>query len=207
MYWFFWPLFAYFLGSLPFGLIIARLVKGIDPREHGSRNTGATNVARTCGFKWGIAALVLDVLKGFIPVAMAADYNQSAFFLTVVALAAVFGHAFSIFLGMKGGKSVATTIGVFAALAPMVTLIAAIITAVIIFASGYVSLGSLTLALMLPALSLIFGAWAYVPLGLILTGLLFWRHKENIGRLYRGEEMPFRKKDNAPEDIKDTPDE
>ncbi|MBU1610226.1 MAG: glycerol-3-phosphate acyltransferase, partial [Proteobacteria bacterium] len=67
MYWLFFPLLAYFLGSLPFGLIIARLVKGIDPREHGSHNTGATNGARLCGFKWGVLALVLDILKGFAP--------------------------------------------------------------------------------------------------------------------------------------------
>lgn len=201
MYWLFWPLLAYFLGSLPFGLIIARVVKGIDPREHGSRNTGATNVARTCGFKWGLASLALDVLKGYAPVAMAAEFSQSALFLTVVALAAVLGHAFSIFLKLRGGKAVATTIGVFAALAPMVTLVGVLLTAGVIAASGYVSLGSLTLALALPALSLLFGAWSFVPLGCLLTVLLFWRHRENIGRLYRGEEMSYRKKtaqDEAP---------
>ncbi len=195
MYWLFWPLLAYFLGSLPFGLIIARLVKGIDPRKLGSKNTGATNVARTCGFKWGLLALLLDITKGFVPVIMAADYSQSATFLSLVALAAVFGHAFSIFLKFKGGKAVATTVGVFAAISPLITLIGVALTIIVIILSGYVSLGSLTLALALPVLSFIFFDWAYVPLGVILTLLLFWRHRENIGRLYRGEENSWRKKD------------
>lgn len=194
MYWLFFPLLAYFLGSLPFGLIIARLVKGIDPREHGSHNTGATNVARLCGFKWGVLALVLDILKGFAPVAMAADYDPSASFLTLVALAAVSGHVCSPFLRFKGGKAVATTVGVFFAVAPMVTLVGAVLTLAVIGTSGYVSLGSLTLALALPVLSLLFGAWSFVPLGALLTIILFWRHRDNITRLYRGEENSWRKK-------------
>ncbi len=195
MYWLFWPLLAYFLGSLPFGLIIARLVKGIDPRELGSKNTGATNVARTCGFKWGLLALLLDIIKGFVPVAMAFGYSQSATFLSLVALAAVFGHAFSIFLKFKGGKAVATTVGVFAAISPLVTLIGVALTIIVIILSGYVSLGSLTLALSLPVLSLLLLDWAYVPLGVVLTLLLFWRHRENISRLYCGKENSWRKKD------------
>jgi glycerol-3-phosphate acyltransferase PlsY len=193
MYWLFWPLLAYFLGSIPFGLIIGRLVGGVDVREHGSGNTGATNVARTCGFGWGVTALALDVLKGYAPVVMAGDFNPCAPFLTIVAMAALLGHVFSPFLGFKGGKGVATTVGVFLALSPIAALIGVVLTVAVIAASGYVSLGSLTLALAMPVLLLLSGSWSLVPLGLAVAVLLFWRHRENISRLYQGQENSWRK--------------
>ncbi len=110
-----WPIVAFVLCSIPFGLFIAKSCANIDPREDGSRNTGATNVARLCGFKYGVATLVLDVGKGFVSVLMASAWMDSDFGLSIVVLAAILGHAFSCFMDFKGGKAVATTVGAFLA--------------------------------------------------------------------------------------------
>ncbi|OEU64866.1 MAG: acyl-phosphate glycerol 3-phosphate acyltransferase [Desulfovibrio sp. S3730MH75] len=194
MLWIFWLLFAYFLGSLPFGLLIAKISCGIDPRNEGSKNTGATNVARLCGFKYGIAALILDIAKGFIPVAMASQYSHNWIFLSLVALAAIIGHVFSIFLDMRGGKAVATSIGAFLAIAPAATIWAVLFCVIVILLSGYVSMGSLTLAVALPVLALLTGSFGAVVLGCAITLILFWTHRENIRRLAAGEEISWKKK-------------
>nr|WP_031479338.1 glycerol-3-phosphate 1-O-acyltransferase PlsY [Maridesulfovibrio frigidus] len=194
MLWIFWLLFAYFLGSLPFGLLIAKISCGIDPRNEGSKNTGATNVARLCGFKYGIAALILDIAKGFIPVAMASQYSHNWVFLSLVALAAIIGHVFSIFLDMRGGKAVATSIGAFLAIAPAATIWAVLFCVIVILLSGYVSMGSLTLAVALPVLALFTGSFGAVVLGCAITLILFWTHRENIRRLATGEEISWKKK-------------
>ncbi|MBI9110633.1 glycerol-3-phosphate 1-O-acyltransferase PlsY [Maridesulfovibrio ferrireducens] len=194
MLWIFWLVFAYFLGSLPFGLFIAKIGCGIDPRTEGSKNTGATNVARLCGFKYGVAALLLDIAKGFIPVLMASQYSHNWMFLSLVALSAVLGHVFSIFLDMRGGKAVATTIGAFLVLAPAATLWAVIFCVAVIMLSGYVSMGSLTLAVALPVLALFTGSFGAVLLGCVLTIILFWTHRENIRRLATGDENSWKKK-------------
>lgn len=183
---------AFCLGAVPFGLYVARFVKGVDPRDSGSHNTGATNVARLCGTKWGVLVLVLDLFKGFLPAALApADTGWIA--LSFIGLAAILGHIYSPLLNMKGGKAVATTIGVFLALVPFVTILSAICVVGVIALSGYVSMGSLTLALALPFFCLITGNLGTLPLALVVMLLLFWRHRENILRLSRGEEMPWRK--------------
>lgn len=201
---------AFGLGSIPFGLVVARLVRGIDPREGGSHNTGATNVSRLCGTQWGIVVLILDVFKGYLPAAAApaillglgsgADAGAGAgagaadwLSLSAIGLAAILGHIYSPLLHGKGGKAVATTIGVFLALAPLATLFALLCCAGAIALSGYVSMGSLTLALALPFFCLITGNLATLPLALVVMFLLFWRHRENILRLHKGEEMPWRK--------------
>ncbi|WP_027179934.1 glycerol-3-phosphate 1-O-acyltransferase PlsY [Maridesulfovibrio bastinii] len=194
MLWIFWLVFAYFLGSLPFGLFVAKISCGIDPRQEGSKNTGATNVARLCGFGYGVAALVLDLAKGFIPVIMASSYSQNWLFLSLVTVAAILGHVYSIFLDMKGGKAVATTIGAFLALAPSATIWAVIFCVAVIILSGYVSMGSLTLAVTLPVLCLITANIGAVPVAVFITMLLFWTHRENIKRLARGEEISWKKK-------------
>ena len=113
-----WIALAYVLGSVPWGLVIARTFCGLDPRESGSRNTGATNVARLCGFKWGVVTLLCDVLKGAVPVWLAFRINGSPVFVSVVALACVLGHVFSCFMKFRGGKAVATSIGIFLPLLP-----------------------------------------------------------------------------------------
>ena len=189
-----WMILAYLLGAVPFGLLVAKLFCGVDPREAGSGNTGATNVARLCGAKYGVLALVLDVLKGYLPATLAVSGNLGATGISLVALAAILGHVFSPFLGFKGGKAVATTIGAFLALMPLGALLAVAACVLVIALTGYVSLGSLTLALCLPVFALLTGRLAYLPLAAVVMLLLFWRHRENIRRLARGEEMPWRRK-------------
>lgn len=189
-----WMILAYLLGAVPFGLLVAKLFCGVDPREAGSGNTGATNVARLCGAKYGVLALVLDLLKGFLPATLAVSGNLGAAGISLVALAAILGHVFSPFLGFKGGKAVATTIGAFLALMPLGALLSVAACVLVIALTGYVSLGSLTLALCLPVFALLTGKLAYLPLAAAVMLLLFWRHRENIRRLARGEEMPWRRK-------------
>ena len=181
---------AFGLGMVPFGLFVARLVKGIDPREAGSKNVGATNVARLCGAPWGVLTLVLDVAKGFLP-CLLAPADTHWFMLSLIGAAAIAGHAYSPLLNFKGGKAVATTVGVFLALTPTALILAAICTIGVIWLSGYVSVGSLTLALALPFFCLLTGDFGMLPLSTGVMLFLFWRHRENILRLDRGEEMPW----------------
>lgn len=194
MLWIFWLVFAYFLGSIPFGLFIGKICYNLDIRTEGSKSTGATNVARLCGFKYGVAALILDVAKGFIPVLMAYQYSHNWIFISLVAAAAVLGHVFSIFLDMKGGKAVATTIGVFLALAPVATIYSIVFLLAVIALSGFVSMGSLTFAVALPFFTLVTGSIGMVPLACGMTVLLFWTHRDNIRRLAKGEENSWKKK-------------
>lgn len=183
---------AFGLGMVPFGLYVARFVKGIDPRDAGSKNVGATNVARLCGAPWGVLTLILDVGKGFAP-AILAPADTGWVLLSLIGLAAILGHAYSPLLNFKGGKAVATTVGVFLALAPVALILAAICCVAVIWLSGYVSMGSLTLALALPFFCLFSGNFGMLPLSTGVMLFLFWRHRENILRLDRGEEMPWRK--------------
>jgi len=188
-----WIIIAYVLGSIPFGLVVAKSLCGTDPRTDGSRNIGATNVARLCGMKFGIATLVLDIAKGLVPVLMASAWVGSNLGLSLVVLAAILGHAFSCFMGFKGGKAVATTVGAFLAVSFWGTLLSAAMCLAVVGLSGHVSMGSLTLALALPVFMLVTGNVAFVPVALVVMVLLFWRHKENIRRLARGEENPWTK--------------
>jgi len=190
-------LVAFGLGAVPFGLYVARFVKGIDPRDAGSKNIGATNVARLCGTQWGVLVLVLDIFKGYLPAAMAPD-GTGWLALTLIGAASIAGHAYSPLLQFKGGKAVATTIGVFLALAPWAMFFAVVCCLGVIALSGYVSMGSLTLALALPVFSLLTGNIGMVPLSLCVMLFLFWRHRENILRLDRGEEMPWRRRKDDP---------
>ncbi|WP_207260377.1 glycerol-3-phosphate 1-O-acyltransferase PlsY [Desulfovibrio sp. Huiquan2017] len=191
----FWALLAYILGSIPFGLVIAKTACNTDPRQDGSKNTGATNVARLCGMKYGIATLACDVLKGLLPVVFAASWIESPFALSLIALAAILGHVFSCFMHFKGGKAVATTVGAFLGLAFWPALICVVLCLLMIWLTGHVSMGSLTFALSLPVLMLLSGNFAYIPMALVVMLILFWRHKENIRRLARGEEKPWLKKE------------
>lgn len=188
-----WIVIAYVLGSVPFGLVIAKSLCNLDPRTDGSRNIGATNIARLCGLKFGIATLVLDIAKGLVPVLMASAWIESDLGLSLVVLAAILGHIFSCFMRFKGGKAVATTVGAFLAVSFWGTLLSAAMCLTVVALSGHVSMGSLTLALALPAFMLLTGNAAFVPVALVVMVLLFWRHKENIRRLARGEENPWLK--------------
>ncbi|MBQ7738191.1 MAG: glycerol-3-phosphate 1-O-acyltransferase PlsY [Desulfovibrionaceae bacterium] len=193
-------LFAYLLGSVPWGLVIAKMTKGIDPRTAGSKSTGATNVSRLCGFGYGVATLACDLGKGALPVFLAVSYSNDVFFISLTALAAVLGHVFSCFLKFKGGKAVATTIGVFLPLAFYPLLAAAFLCVVLIWLSGFVSLGSLTLVTSLPLFLAFSGGKDFVPLAIFLACIVFFKHRENIARLHAGVEKPWLKSRQKPED-------
>jgi acyl phosphate:glycerol-3-phosphate acyltransferase len=200
-----WLALTYLIGSMPFGLIVARTLCGVDPREGGSRNIGATNVARLCGTRYGLLTLGLDLLKGYVPVVLAMGFSDSTFFLGLTALTALVGHMYSVFLNGKGGKGVATTIGVFLALTPGAITLSLLLCIAAIWASGYVSLGSLTLVASLPVFHLLSGWIGLVPFSLIVMALVFFKHKENIVRLARGEEKPWRRSGMPPDPGAGTP--
>ncbi len=184
---------SYVIGSIPCGLIIAKLSCDIDPRTDGSHNVGSTNVARLCGKKYGAYTLVCDILKGFMPVLLATIFSNDSFFIQCIAAATIFGHVFSCFLFFKGGKAVATTIGVFLAITPLSLLAAVIVCLACIKYSGYVSLGSLALVVCLPIFMLISGNFEFLPLALGIMLLVIWKHLANIQRLLSGTEKSWKK--------------
>lgn len=192
-----WVIMAYIVGSIPFGLVIAKTFCNVDPRLSGSKSSGATNVSRLCGFPYGVATLACDVAKGALPVWGALALDPDALFVSLTALACVLGHVFSCFMNLRGGKAVATTIGVFIPLAFQPLLGACALCMLVIWRSGYVSLGSLTLVSSLPLLLIFVGAWQWLPLSVCLALIVFFRHRENIWRLLHGEEKPWLKSRNG----------
>ncbi|MFP4128440.1 MAG: glycerol-3-phosphate 1-O-acyltransferase PlsY [Desulfonatronovibrio sp.] len=189
----FWLGLCYILGSFPFGLLVAQAFCKKDPRKLGSGNIGATNVARVCGFSYGLAVLILDILKGYLPIMLAKYFSGSDFLISLTAVVLVAGHMYSAFLYGKGGKGVATTVGIFLALAATPALWAIGICLAVIYLTGFVSLGSLALVTSAPVIFLLSGNFVYIFVALIIMGLVFWRHEENIHRLLSGEENSWRK--------------
>jgi glycerol-3-phosphate acyltransferase PlsY len=193
---------GYFLGSIPFAYIAGRLA-GIDLRQHGSGNLGATNVFRTLGPKVGIAVFVLDTLKGALPVLAVLRYGvgpRLELWAIAAGIAAIFGHAKPIFLLWRGGgKGVATAGGVFLALAPLPTLASLATWLVVVLITGYVSLGSLAAAIVLPVvLGVTLGPSSPLfVVSAVIAMFVFWTHRANIGRLRRGEEHRFGRKARA----------
>ena len=183
--------FAFVLGSIPFGLVIAKTIKGIDPRKAGSGNIGSTNVARLCGWPCGVLTLFCDIMKGTLPVLIAVHFMPEQFWQSLVALCAVLGHIKSPFLGFKVGKGVATTIGALIPLAFLPLLCAVACFFVVVFITRYVSLSSMTMAVALVIFYALFGYWQLLPLGTVLAVMIIWAHRSNIGRLMRGEESKF----------------
>ena len=194
---------GYILGSIPFAYLAGRIVRGIDLREHGSGNLGATNVYRTLGAKVAGVVFLLDVLKGAAPVWLVLRYGRGDHILgwaIAAGIASVAGHAKPIFLLWRGGgKGVATATGVFLALAPVPTLVAVASWIAVVALSGYVSLGSLIAAIALPvAIATLMGVHAILfPVSVALAVFVFWSHRANIGRLRRGEEHRFGRKASA----------
>lgn len=187
---------AYLLGSVSFGLLIGKWFSGIDVRQHGSGNAGATNISRVLGTGPGLIVLFLDGLKGYLPVVLTlalTDGHLPAAML--VGIAAIIGHIWPLYFGFRGGKGVATTIGVMLGISFWATLIAGAITLLVIAITRYVSLGSLLMVFLLPWLLLAFGkGWAVFALSLLLMVLVFWKHRENIQRLLQGREHKFGKR-------------
>lgn len=175
---------AYLLGAVPFGLLLARLVAGVDVREAGSGNIGATNVARTAGKGVGILTLILDAAKGAGPVLAARALGLALEIEVLAGFAAVLGHVFPIYLRLRGGKGVATAAGVFLALSPLATGIAVIVFGVAFAVGRVVSAGSLA-----GAVALAVAAWlvdARVPVAVlasVIAALVIFRHRGNIRRL------------------------
>lgn len=193
---------AFFLGALPFALWIGRLVRGIDIREHGSGNLGATNVLRLLGPGWGLLTLLLDVGKGWVAVALAPGWvglgsvAEGSAWPLLGAFAAVLGHILTPLGGFRGGKGVATSLGVFMGLALPAALLGILGFIVTVWISGYVSLGSMILALIFPAAAALLGPPAplrilVVGMGVLLAVLLAWRHRNNWSRIAAGTEGRF----------------
>lgn len=191
---------AYFLGSLPNGLYVAKF-NGVNIMEEGSKNTGATNVFRVLGAKYGIFVLLLDALKGYIPLFVASKLGVNGNGLVLVGLMAVIGHTFSPFLKFKGGKGVATSLGIFIFLAPLPMFLTLIMFFIVVGISKYVSLGSVLASVMLPLLilflpinkSLSSSTFLFV-ISALLGIYIIYKHKSNIVRLKNGTENKFYKK-------------
>ena len=191
---------GYLLGSVPFGLLAARL-KGIDIRQQGSGNIGATNVWRVCGWRYGLPVFLLDALKGFGAVWLSRYFVMDGVLLPIVsAIGCILGHSFPVWLKFKGGKGVATSLGVMLGMMPLATLIVFALWAVIFQVSGYVSLASIIAAAALPTLVGIgnVSGWAYgwpaFWFALVAGSLVIVRHRSNIARLRDGTESRFGKK-------------
>ena len=197
-------IFAYLCGSIPFGYLLVRLVLKTDVRQTGSGNIGATNVARTGAKGLAILTLLLDALKGFIPVLLATVYvariaNPPGVDVRLVpafaGLFAILGHLYPVWLKFKGGKGVATALGVFVGLAPTPVGMVLGIFAIVVFFFHYISLGSILAAAAFPFLVYLiyrdqFPRAAYVMIGLSSL-LIIWKHRTNIQRLIAGTENRF----------------
>ncbi len=188
-------IFAYLMGSIPTGVILAKAFSNIDPRTQGSKNIGATNVFRTAGKILGALTLLGDILKGLIPVAIARGTLDSYFWIGAVALAAFLGHLYSIFLKFKGGKGIATGLGVFLALSPLPAILSLLVFGAVLYKWRFVSLGSLSAtAAFLFLLALLDIHRIYIPFALIIGVFIFYRHRENIERMLVGKESKIGEK-------------
>lgn len=184
---------SYLLGSIPNGLILGKAIWGVDLRQHGSKNIGATNAWRTIGKAGGISIFALDFLKGAISAYLGLHLGGSELAGVLCGILAIAGHSWSVFLSFKGGKGVATGLGVIAALMPMVTLIVFAVWFAIVYFTGYVSLGSIVGAALVPILALFFGLHTeFLILGLIAAVFIIYRHKSNIERLLNGTESKIK---------------
>jgi len=184
---------GYVAGSIPTGLLLTMAFSDVDPRKEGSRNIGATNILRTAGKTLGALTLAGDCLKGLIPVLLASWLMRSDAWVGLIALCAFAGHLFPVFLKFKGGKGVATALGVYLGIAPLAVLIDAGIFFGVLLKWRFVSLGSLTSAAAIPILiAILTQSKPYVIISLIIAGLIFYRHHENIRRLLAGSENRLR---------------
>lgn len=185
---------SYLLGAIPTSFVVARLARGIDLRQVGSRNLGATNLYRTLGWRYAIPVGLFDVAKGTIPVLVFGPRAGGGVWIPLACgVTAVLGHVYSVFVRFRGGKGVATGAGVVLGLAPWACVLAAVFWIVVVWLTGYVSLGSIVAAASLPpAVYLLHPAqrdtiWAFV----VLAGFIIGLHHGNIGRLLKGTENRF----------------
>lgn len=191
------PIIGYFIGAIPFGLVVSKMV-GTDVREEGSRNIGATNVSRVLGKKYGLITLVCDCLKGFLPMYVAAaflgDSESKEFVVATTGVFAVIGHMFPIYLKFKGGKGVATGLGVFLYLSPAAIGISLLVFIASVAITGFVSVGSLLASASMAVWLFLLGASGTTIVAAGFVALLIWfKHHENIKRLLQGNEKSWKK--------------
>jgi glycerol-3-phosphate acyltransferase PlsY len=188
---------AFLVGSFPSGKIIAWFVAHIDITKKGSGNIGATNVARELGIKWGLMTLVLDILKGLIPVLISHQlFRENETAVLYIGLFALMGHQFSIFQKFKGGKGVATALGVYLGLSSISLIscvIALIVFVITVYKWDFISLGSMAASLAIPILLIIFGKpWPIFTGSFGMAALIIFKHRDNIQRLAKGEERKWK---------------
>ena len=185
---------AYLLGSTPTSYAVARVLRGVDLREYGSRNLGATNLYRLMGLGAALPVAVYDVLKGTAPVLLATRLHpQPPWFMLLVGLAAVLGHVFSPFVRFRGGKGVATAAGVFLALVPWCIVVALAVWVLVVKVTGYVSLASIVAAAAFAfSVPLLYaGEWTTFAVALVTFGFIVFTHRANVRRLLAGTENRF----------------
>ncbi len=184
---------GYLLGCIPSGLFIGRWFCGIDIREHGSKNIGSTNVFRTLGPKPAALVLLADMAKGMLAVYIGGLFQSGEGALLLGGIAAIMGHNYPVFLGFKGGRGVATGLGVVLVLMPLVTAIVFAIWAAIVYMTRYVSLGSIVAAALVPVLAWSFSyPWQFTIFGGVAALFIIIRHRENIQRLLNGTESKIK---------------
>jgi len=196
------PIAAYSLGAVPFGLILCLVIKGVDIRNHGSKNIGATNAGRVCGMPFFVAAFVLDFAKGLAPVLLGALMLEefgpglpAAWMKILYGALAILGHTLPVYLGFKGGKAVATSFGVFVGLAPVAAGIAFGVWLLLFLALRYVSLASMIAAIVAPVAYAVLHRgeldddhWPVLAFSTVVAVLVVLRHRANIKRLVSGTE-------------------
>ncbi|MEY4479985.1 MAG: hypothetical protein RLZZ267_663 [Bacillota bacterium] len=194
---------SYLLGSISFSYLFGKLLKGIDIRQHGSGNAGATNTLRVLGVGPGITVLLLDVVKGIVAVLLIRMFTDNQWLHVLAGVAAIVGHNWPIYFGFKGGKGIATTIGVTATLISLPALYAGIIGLLLIATTRYVSLGSLVFTLLMPIFLLIPATQgerhgvALVLFAILICIFAWFRHRTNIVKLLKGQENKIFSKKNA----------
>ncbi len=188
-------LFAYLVGSVPTGIVVAKLFGGPNPQTVGSGNMGATNVLRTTGKAAGILTLTFEVLKGAAAVIAALIISPDTLTISLTGFAVFAGHLFPIFLKFKGGKGVATAAGVLLVISPIATALCIAVLIVTVLITNYVSLGSIVAAAVLPIFMWIIPEYRdFTGLGITIAVLVIVKHKSNIKKLLHGEETKFRNK-------------
>ena len=192
-------LVAYLIGSISFSVIFTKKLAGFDVREKGSKNAGSTNVLRTAGKKIAVLTLICDILKGVIAVLFAKiigeidDFEYIEYLVQIAGIAVVLGHTFPIFFGFKGGKGVATSLGIILIINWQIGLICLVFALVLIILTRMVSLGSVAAAILFPVLTLFITDnyivdGNYKIFGILLGVLVCWNHRSNIKRLLKGQE-------------------
>lgn len=187
----FFNLLAYLIGSISSAIIVCRLKNLPDPLTQGSKNPGATNVLRIGGKSPAIWVVLGDILKGFLPIMIAKAFDIEGFALATIAISAVLGHMFPLFFKFKGGKGIATAFGALLALSWVLGIFVALSWGIIAFLFHYSSLASIVATLLVPIYSYFLAPHSYIPAILFLSGLILFRHRENMKRLLKGTEPSF----------------